>query len=212
MVLNWPSRSSIGTYDPGGTTPDTRDLMRRFAALALAASLLLGACTDDDPTLDLDASPSAPTDTIEPTTDPPEPSETETGEEDVEGTDPEDVDLRADLTADTEVPGPGDDGGSGTFTGTLELGEAAGELCYTLEVSGLSTTVDAAHIHRGAAGESGEVVIPLEAPVEGRSDGCTAVDAVDFLPLLERPEDFYVNVHTESHPDGAVRGQLESNS
>lgn len=190
--------------------------MRRTAVTLLAAALLLGACTDDDPTLDPDASPD-PTTTSEAE---PEPTATTTtstpaaaGEaegSEAEGANTDDeVQLTAALTPGAEVPGPGDDGASGSFTGTMELREASGELCYELTASGVSSEVVSAHIHRGDADEAGEIVIELQAPVEGSSSGCATVEAMDLVPLLEETSSYYVNVHSQDHPDGAVRGQLE---
>lgn len=189
--------------------------MRRTAVTLLAAALLLGACTDDDPTLDPDASPDPTT-----TSEAPEPTPTATtttpataGEaegEEAEGANTDDeVQLTAELTPEAEVPGPGDDGATGSFEGTMELREASGELCYELTASGVSSEVVSAHIHRGEADEAGEIVIELQAPVDGSSSGCVTVEAMDLVPLLEETSSHYVNVHSQDHPDGAVRGQLE---
>lgn len=189
--------------------------MRRTAVTLLAAALLLGACTDDDPTLDPDASPDPTT-----TSEAPEPSPTATtstpaaageaeGEEAEDANTDDEVQLTAELTADAEVPGPGDDGASGSFEGTMELREASGELCYELTASGTSSEVVSAHIHRGEEGEAGEIVIELRAPVDGSSSGCETVEAMDLVDLLEETSSYYVNVHSQDHPDGAVRGQLE---
>lgn len=190
--------------------------MRRTAVTLLAAALLLGACTDDDPTLDPDASPD-PTTTSEaepaPTATTSSPSPAAAGEaegEEAEGANTDDeVQLSAELTPDAEVPGPGDDGASGSFEGTMELREASGELCYELTASGISSEVVSAHIHRGEADEAGEIVITLQAPVDGSSSGCETVEAMDLVDLLEETSSYYVNVHSQDHPDGAVRGQLE---
>lgn len=189
--------------------------MRRTAVTLLAAALLLGACTDDDPTLDPDASPDPTT-----TSEAPEPSPTATtttpaaageaeGEEAEEANTDDEVQLTAELTPEAEVPGPGDDGATGSFEGTMELREASGELCYELTASGVSSEVVSAHIHRGEADEAGEIVIELQAPVDGSSSGCVTVEAMDLVPLLEETSSHYVNVHSQDHPDGAVRGQLE---
>lgn len=191
--------------------------MRRTAVTLLAAALLLGACTDDDPTLDPDASPDPTT-----TSEAPEPSPSPTattstpaaageaeGEEAEEANTDDEVQMTAELTPEAEVPGPGDDGASGSFEGTMELREASGELCYELTASGVSSEVVSAHIHRGEADEAGEIVIELQAPVDGSSSGCETVEAMDLVPLLDETSSYYVNVHSQDHPDGAVRGQLE---
>jgi CHRD domain len=92
--------------------------------------------------------------------------------------------------------------GSGTATFTVRLGRS--ELCYTLTVTGL-TNVTAAHIHRVAGGA---IVVPLNAPTTGTSSGCTGVDPALLRQIVETPGAFYVNVHTESSPDGQVQGTL----
>ena len=45
------------------------------------------------------------------------------------------------------------------------------------------------------------------------SDGCiNGVDPALVADIAANPEDYYVNIHTDAHPNGAVRGQLESTS
>ena len=194
--------------------------MRRAATLLLTASLVLAACSSDDPAMDASPSPTATqSDTVSPTatdseTDPALPTEgpsteasaSETGA--APGTEA-DIALTADLTGAVEVPGPGDPTGSGSFSATVVMNEAAGELCYQLEVAALSSEVTAAHIHAAPSGESGPVHIGLTPPIGGPVDECQMINATELLPLLDDPTQFYVNVHTQGHPDGAVRGQLE---
>jgi hypothetical protein len=83
------------------------------------------------------------------------------------------------------------------------------------------------HIHRGALGVGGGVVldsrfnqgtpgftIPVEAGGTARvirqlaveSDDTTQITAIN--DLLENPEGFYVNVHSSAHPAGLARGQV----
>src|SRR5687768_12954273 len=61
--------------------------------------------------------------------------------------------LRAELTGEKEVPGPGDDDGSGTAV--VKVFRA--EVCYTLRVQGIEAPT-AAHIHLGLRNEAGPVV------------------------------------------------------
>ena len=182
--------------------------MRRSTTAALSAVLLLGACANEDtPTIDTSGSPAAVTTTPASST-----GTTMAAADAADVLADGGVTLGASLTGDAAYPGPGDEG-RGSFSGTLarveESGPDAVELCYDLEVDGLSMPPEAAHVHRGAAGEAGEVVIPLAAPRDGSASGCVDVRARDATRVLANPSTFYVNVHTDAYPDGAVRGQLE---
>jgi hypothetical protein len=113
--------------------------------------------------------------------------------------------LTATLTGAAEVPGPGDADGAGTATITLNPGK--GQVCYELTVSNIGTAT-AAHIHTGAATEAGPVLVGLEAPGSGSSKGCVDLDKEKVKEIIQNPANYYVNVHNEEFPDGAVRGQL----
>jgi CHRD domain len=113
--------------------------------------------------------------------------------------------LSTTLTGAAEVPGPGDPDGSGTATLTVNPGFS--EICYELTVSGIAPAT-AAHIHVGAVGVAGPVVVPLAPPTDGTSSGCVEVSRELALAILKSPSDYYVNVHNAEYPAGAVRGQL----
>ena len=65
-----------------------------------------------------------------------------------------------------------------------------------------------AHIHVGAAGTSGDVVVTLDAPNRGFSANCARVDPMLAGEIADNPAGFYVNVHNDEFPAGAIRGQL----
>ncbi len=110
------------------------------------------------------------------------------------------------LTGAAEVPGPGDTDGTGSASVTVDVPNK--KICYELTVSGIEPAT-AAHIHVGAAGVAGGVVVPLEAPTDGSSEACIEnVDADLVAKILARPNQYYVNVHNEPFPSGAIRGQL----
>jgi hypothetical protein len=113
--------------------------------------------------------------------------------------------LSTTLTGAAEVPGPGDPDGSGTATLTVNPG--LGQICYELTVSGIAPAT-AAHIHVGAVGVAGPVVVPLDPPTDGASSGCAEVSRELALAILMSPSNYYVNVHNAEYPAGAVRGQL----
>ncbi|WP_306368945.1 CHRD domain-containing protein [Nocardiopsis sp. CC223A] len=69
------------------------------------------------------------------------------------------------------------------------------------------------HIHQGAAGENGDVRLTffdtaLPETVTAVAGQTTITDEDLALRLLTDPAGFYVNLHTEEFPGGAVRGQL----
>ena len=109
--------------------------------------------------------------------------------------------LTATLTG-AEEPGGGSPTGSAEFKAEVE----DGAFCYTLIQKGLKPTM--AHIHSGAAGSSGDVVLPLEITTPDDGDRCAALTADQLTAILAAPQNFYVNIHTAEFPKGAIRGQL----
>ena len=119
-------------------------------------------------------------------------------------------DFEVELSGSNEVcDDPDACGGDGSGTATIEIDSDENQVCYTFELSGVEN-VEAAHIHEGAEGQSGDPVVDLA--YDGDDEGADAcVDGVDegtLEDILDSPEDFYVNVHTEEYPDGAGRAQL----
>jgi hypothetical protein len=109
------------------------------------------------------------------------------------------------LTGAAERPGPGDPDGTGTASFRINPGQ--GRICYTLTVAGIDPAT-AAHIHRAPPASAGPVVVGLEAPADGSSEGCVTVDRALAQEIVRNPSDFYVNVHNAAFRPGAVRGQL----
>jgi CHRD domain-containing protein len=113
--------------------------------------------------------------------------------------------LRAELTGEEEVP-PGDPDGSGSAT--IIVIPSTNTICYVLTAEDIAPAT-AAHIHVGGPGEVGDVVVPLNnPPTYGASGGCTQADPALVSNIQENPENYYVNVHNEPYPAGAIRGQL----
>lgn len=109
-----------------------------------------------------------------------------------------------DLTGDAEVPGPGADGSGEAF---IVVSPNSRRLCYALGVAGMRPPM-AAHIHEGAAGTSGGPVVPFDLSNQGLGGCVTDVDADLLRRINNDPAGFYVNVHNEDFPQGALRGQL----
>ncbi len=114
--------------------------------------------------------------------------------------------FEATLTGAEEVPNPGDTDGSGRAAIAFQ---ADVDVCFTITAANITLPAAAAHIHRGAEGVAGPIVVTLQPPAaNGRVDGCTTGDRAVLSEIRANPADFYVNVHTSDFPQGAIRGQL----
>ena len=98
-----------------------------------------------------------------------------------------------------------DDEASGDFTGEIDL--EAGTLCYYLDIEGLDD-VTAAHVHKGKKGENGPPVVVLDTDNPDGDERCAEVEADLLADIARNEDDYYVNVHTQAHPAGAIRGQF----
>ena len=118
------------------------------------------------------------------------------------------TELVAELSGEKEVPGPGDPDGRG-FSSVM-IDPDAGSLCFFIHVENIDLPATGAHIHQGAKGVAGDIVVPLTPPdAQGFADGCLeGQDPALLQSILDDPQGFYVNVHNEAFPAGAVRGQL----
>jgi CHRD domain len=92
--------------------------------------------------------------------------------------------------------------GKGTFTGDI----TGRKLKFTLKFSGLTGPAAAAHIHMGAKGVSGPVVVPLCGPCKSPLSKTVSLSASVITAIKKGKA--YVNVHTAKYPAGEIRGQL----
>ena len=116
--------------------------------------------------------------------------------------------LQATLTGEQEVPEPGDPDGIGHADLTLYRAK----VCYTLVAVDIGRPT-AAHIHEGRPGVAGPIVVELNTPTKVAdavffSRGCEQIDATLSRALKAHPSRYYVNVHNNRFPAGAIRGQL----
>ena len=95
---------------------------------------------------------------------------------------------------------------------------------YKVNITGFSEA-SAAHIHMGKTGANGEVIVDLltgkkenptrlgmairgnitDSSLVGPMQGKTLADLISAI----NNGDTYVNVHTQTHPDGEIRGQIQ---
>jgi len=94
----------------------------------------------------------------------------------------------------------------GTFTATVTKSGDSGVITWRLTFSKLTGRAIAAHIHSGARGKAGPVIVPLCTPCRSGARGRATVDA-SVLNSLESGGS-YVNIHTRRNPAGEVRGQI----
>ncbi len=120
--------------------------------------------------------------------------------------------LNAALTGAAEVPGPGDTDGTGNAQ--IVIDPLTDEVCFDVDWGGIGRPV-AAHIHRGGPTKAGPVRVSLFSSARplprtiSAVQGCVRNVDTDLVDaIIATPGKFYVNVHTRSYPDGAIRGQL----
>jgi hypothetical protein len=103
------------------------------------------------------------------------------------------------LSGAQEVGG-GDPDGTGTATLTLDT--TLNTIDWNIVVANLDTVI-LDHIHQAPAGVNGGVVIDFGGLLSG-----TGLFDTDVSAVVANPTGFYVNVHTNVFPGGAVRGQI----
>ena len=125
-----------------------------------------------------------------------------------EKTDGTAVSLKAALSGAEEVPGPGANPGVGAALVDIAGTKVCTDLKATMGEKPLK-----AHIHKGAKGASGPVVVDLMPAFSAgesayTSKTCVETTAETGSQLIADPGSYYLNIHSDGHPDGAMRGQL----
>lgn len=138
--------------------------------------------------------------------------------------------FTAQLSAANEVPPVtnAESGGRGTASITFNVPRdssgnvtGGGTATFNVQLNGFpqGTAAIAAHIHPGAAGVAGGVLVPVSglsaaAPIL-MADGTASlslsgstISQEQAQQIVANPAGFYFNVHTPLNPGGAVRGQL----
>lgn len=103
-----------------------------------------------------------------------------------------------------------------TGEATVVISADDSTIWYVVEYSGLSGALAAAHIHVGASGANGGVILPL---VASASPMVGTLTATNFTPsgaittfaeavAAIKAGGTYVNLHTAANPGGEIRGQV----
>ena len=92
----------------------------------------------------------------------------------------------------------------GTGTAILKLHTGTRKLCWSLTFKQIGKPT-AAHVHQGAAGVPGPVVVTLGSQFQ--RTGCSApLSAGLFKALRATPANYYIDIHTAKYPGGAIGG------
>jgi hypothetical protein len=127
--------------------------------------------------------------------------------------------FKAKLKGDNEVPGVTTDA-----QGKVSLKVKESNIKYKLNITGLAD-VTMAHIHQGKSGENGQPVVDLLANgnkqktsngvfINGSITDSSLIGPLKGMTISElissmKDGNNYVNVHTQAHPDGEIRGQIK---
>ena len=107
------------------------------------------------------------------------------------------------LSGDDEVP-PVKTGASGS--GSINVG-ADKSVSGSVTTTGITAT--AAHIHTGAKGTNGPVIIPLTKKGESEWTVPPGARLTDEQYASFQAGNLYVNVHSAANPNGEIRAQLK---
>lgn len=111
--------------------------------------------------------------------------------------------------ADLRGAGPGSDALDPDASGTARLEIGGASIRFRVTTSPNLGKVVATHLHQGAAGVNGPMVIELNPGFTGEVlDGSTPVESDLAARVMASPSNFYVKLHSLKFPGGAIRGQL----
>jgi len=113
------------------------------------------------------------------------------------------ADVKVNLSGDQEVPGVKTEASG---NGTITVGDDK-SVKGSVTTKGITGT--AAHIHQGAAGKNGGVIIPLTKGTDGSWSVPAGAKLTDAQLAAFKAGDLYVNVHSAAHPDGEIRAQIK---
>jgi hypothetical protein len=107
------------------------------------------------------------------------------------------------LSGANEVP-PVSTSATGTATVTIKPDHT---VSVHVTVSGMTGT--ASHIHQGAAGANGPVIVPFDKTGDNTFQSRPDAKLTDAQYDAYKAGNLYVNVHSAAHPGGEIRGQIK---
>jgi hypothetical protein len=117
--------------------------------------------------------------------------------------------VAAGLKGANEVPPVSDGDPDGAGFGLVQLDRSDRKACVEDAAFGGIQAPILFHIHRGAAGVNGPIVIDFTSLLATGNVGCVDVPDRHLLnDIRKHPDQYYLNVHTPEFPGGAIRGQL----
>ena len=128
--------------------------------------------------------------------------------------------LTASLNGANETPAAINTGAFGSATVIVDMTNRT--VTYTVDVFNLPSGVTASHIHAGAAGTAGPIIIDFQPGIIGVSgsfqlSGTTknfiarpaaGIRSMEEAMMAIAAGNTYVNVHSQTNPGGEIRGQL----
>jgi len=128
--------------------------------------------------------------------------------------------LVAVLSGGSEAPTAVNTGAHGKAVITID--PASGEVTWVIDVFNFPSGLTASHIHVGASGTAGPVVIDFAPQIIGVSgpfqlSGSTknftarpaqGIRSMEEMMIAIAAGNAYVNVHSQANPGGEIRGQL----
>ena len=111
--------------------------------------------------------------------------------------------LKVVLSGNQEIP-PVATSASGTGTITVNADRS---VIGNATITGMSVTV--AHLHEGAAGTSGPIIIPLIRTADNVWSVPSGARLTDAQYESYKAGNLYFNIHSEAHRSGEIRGQIK---
>ena len=106
------------------------------------------------------------------------------------------------LSGANEVP---TSGSSACGSGNVTVG---GDCSVSAKITVSGMTATAAHIHQGAAGANGPVIVPFNKTADNTFEAASGAKMTEAQCAAYKAGGTYVNVHSAKNPGGEIRAQL----